>query len=387
MLYVIRLAVAVVVAALVVGTVPVVAADDPIVIPAILSLTGPGAFLGNSTRRTLAALQAHVNASGGIRGRPIEFAITDDQTNPQVDVQLVTSMRAQAPVIIGFNLAGSCRAIMPLTVPNGPLAYCIAPTVTPAKDSYVFSASVSSFDDQVATLRYFRKNGWKRFAVLATTEASGQDAVEEINAALKTPELSDMTLVATERFEPAAVSATAQVSRIKSATPQALIVWTPGTPFGTALHALNDVGLDVPVTASGANMITAQLDQLAAYAPKNLTFASPAFAGGVAQDARVKKNQDEYLSVLHGAGIQSDLLSGMVWDPAHIVLAAYSAIGPKATSEQIHAYIESLRDFAGITGVYDFRDGSQRGINSSAIVMIRWRADKGYTNETGPGAR
>jgi branched-chain amino acid transport system substrate-binding protein len=196
-----------------------------------------------------------------------------------------------------------------------------------------------------------------------------------------------MTLVATERFDPTATSATAQVSRIKSASPQALIVWTPGTPFGTALHAINDVGLDVPVTASGANMITAQLNTLADYVPKNLTFAGFAYAAGLAPNDRVKKNQAEYLSVLHDAGIEPDLLSGVAWDPARIVLAAFGALGPKATAEQLHAFIENLHDYAGIIGMYDFRDGSQRGITAEGVVMIRWRPHEGYTNVTALGAR
>jgi hypothetical protein len=40
-------------------------------------------------------------------------------------------------------------------------------------------------------------------------------------------------------------------------------------------------------------------------------------------------------------------------------------------------YIENLHDFPGITGVYDFRDGSQRGLTYKDAVMIQWQPNTG----------
>src|SRR5579871_3792023 len=64
------------------------AAADPFQIPVIMPLTGGGAFLGTSENQSLQIIEKMVNAAGGIKGRPIHFAVQDDQSNPQVAVQL-----------------------------------------------------------------------------------------------------------------------------------------------------------------------------------------------------------------------------------------------------------------------------------------------------------
>jgi len=42
----------------------------------------------------------------------------------------------------------------------------------------------------------------------------------------------------------------------------------------------------------------------------------------------------------------------------------------------VHDYIENLHGWAGINGVYDFGDGTQRGISEDALVIDRWVPDK-----------
>lgn len=39
-------------------------------------------------------------------------------------------------------------------------------------------------------------------------------------------------------------------------------------------------------------------------------------------------------------------------------------------------YIVNLHDYIGINGVYDFRDGSQRGLSEHNLMIMRWDIDK-----------
>lgn len=66
------------VAAMSLAGAPVSAQTAPIEINAILSLTGPGAFIGKSEQQSLQVLESVTNANGGIKGRPIKFVIVDD---------------------------------------------------------------------------------------------------------------------------------------------------------------------------------------------------------------------------------------------------------------------------------------------------------------------
>jgi branched-chain amino acid transport system substrate-binding protein len=84
------------------------AAADPYEIDVILSLSGPFAFLGNAAK-ALRTLEPLVNAQGRIDGRPIRFAIQDDQSQPAVAVQLANGIIAKhVALMLGPTYAASC---------------------------------------------------------------------------------------------------------------------------------------------------------------------------------------------------------------------------------------------------------------------------------------
>ena len=352
--------------------------EPPVTIPVILPLTGGGAFIGATQRRSLEMLEAYVNRGGGIKGRPLKFAFNDDQTSPQVAVQLASSLAKQSPIVVGSSLSAMCKAIAPI-FKDGPVQYCLSPAIYPAKGAYTFSTSASTKDLQVAGIRYFRERGLKKIALLATTDSSGQDGVDDINEALKRPENADMKLVATERFAPSDQSVTAQLSRIKAAQPQALIVWVPGTPFATALRGIQDVGLDVPVESTSANMIKAQLTQYSAFIPKELYFGGITYAAGLAENPKVKEQQANFDGWLKANNVEKDLQTGMAWDAGLIITDALRHLGPNAKPEDIKNFIEGLHDFPGIVGMYDFREFTQRGVGVKEVVMMRWQAGSGWS--------
>ena len=360
-------------AALMLGSAVRAQTGSPVTIPVILPLTGGGAFIGQTHEKTMQILEDMVNKNGGIKGRPLKFDFLDDQTSPAVSKQLATQAMTQSPIVLGSSLSAMCQAIAPVFEANGPVDWCLSPAIYPAKGSYVFSTSVSTKDLFVATLRFFREKGWKKFALLASQDASGQDGVDDTALALKLPENSGMQLVDTERYAASDVSATAQLTRIKAAGPQALIIWVPGTPFATGLRAMQDVGLDVPVVATSANMVVAQLKQYSAFIPKALYFPGVTYAAGIAQNARVKHEQDLYSAAMKAAGVVStDLQTGMTWDAGLIAVDALQHLGPAATSTQIRNYIDGLTNFPGILGIYNFQASPQRGTDLNDAVMQLW---------------
>jgi len=62
-------------------------AADPLEIYVISSQTGPISFGGKLQAPGALGLEAYVNKTGGIRGRPIKVVIIDEQSNPSVAVQ------------------------------------------------------------------------------------------------------------------------------------------------------------------------------------------------------------------------------------------------------------------------------------------------------------
>jgi branched-chain amino acid transport system substrate-binding protein len=351
------------------------AADQtPYQINAVLSQTGPAAFLGANETKTLEILQQVVNRQGGIHGRPITFVVADDQSNPLLAVQLVTKLvAAGVPVIYGPGFVATCAATMSITMKTGPVMWCMAPGISPAPGSYVFSTQANGNDSTLVLVRYFRERGWKRLAVITSTDASGQSFDRGMQFALAQRENKDVQVVAYEHMNPTDINAAGVVERVKAANPQAILTLATGTPWGTMMRSISDAGLTVPIGGGNGNVVITQLKQYQSYLPAELYFAGNiAMAPHSIGPGPIADAQAVFFNAFAAAGIQPDISYNLGWDAGMIVVTALRALGPSATAQQLRDYILNLHGYAGILGIYDFRDGSQRGIGQDSLVIDRW---------------
>ena len=350
---------------------PAAADAPPFVIPVITSLTGSGAFIGKQAENTLRRLEIVVNRHGGIRGVPVHFELFDDQASPQVAVQLLNDVVAKGhQVVLGPSITNACLAALPF-VAEKIVDYCLSPGVDPPRGSYMFATSVGGPDIFAAAVRYFHKHKWNRIATLTTADATGQQADQRVGGAVALPENKGTTIVAQEHFAPADLTAAAQISRIEAAKPDVSIVWAIGSPFATAMRSMSDADFTVPVFASNANMIVDQLNGLSQVLPSELLFSGPQFLGTRA--ARSQRSAvNDFFSVTRDVGVKPDFALALSWDAAQVVITALRQLGTTASAAQIHAYIENLRGFPGILGIYDFSGGNQRGLSESDLTIMRW---------------
>jgi branched-chain amino acid transport system substrate-binding protein len=123
-------------------------------------------------------------------------------------------------------------------------------------------------------------------------------------------------------------------------------------------------------------MIVEQLAGYKAFMPKELIFSAVLpLAPGSVSAGPVKDAQNVYFKAFKGANVIPNFPNTLAWDPALIVIDALKHVGPNATAAQIKDYINTLHGFAGINGIYDFRDGSQHGIGENAVIMVKWNPD------------
>jgi branched-chain amino acid transport system substrate-binding protein len=353
-------------------------AADPYDIYVIQSLTGAGQFIGNAQTAGFKALEAYVNSTNGIRGRPVHFVISDDQSSPQVAVQITNELLAKHPAIImGASNTAACRAMFPLAK-SGPVIYCLSPAVKPAPNSFEFSIDPDTPDMTSVGTRYFRLHGWTRIAELSTTDATGQNFDQAIDGVLALPENKDVRLVAREHFNPADISAQAQLARIRAANPQVIILGTSGTPTGTAMRGISDLQINVPIATSNAAATYAMMSQYAPILPKDLYFfAVLNLAPEAITNKAVQSEIGIYSHWLSRAGVKPDGIPSNTWDAGSIVVSAFRKLGTAATADQIRDYIANLRGFPGAMGVYDFKTHPGRGVGEENVVIVRWDATRG----------
>ncbi|MGA2395860.1 MAG: ABC transporter substrate-binding protein [Candidatus Lustribacter sp.] len=351
-------------------------AADAYEIDALLPQSGNGAFLGTAQMVALKILEDLINKRGGVAGRPLKFVYLDDQSSPQTAVQLTDGILVKKPaVMLGSTLTAICSAEAPLAK-DGPVIYCFSPGVHPPAGSYMFTAGTSTTDMIDASIRYFRARGWTKLAVLATTDATGQDLDNNVAQMLALPENKSVSVVAHEHFNATDVSVAAQIARIKSSGAQALIAWTVGGALATIFNGLQSAGVDLPVLATPGNMTYAQMKQYAGFLPKELYFpGSASFAPEQLPNGPEKRAVNAYLDAFKAIGVRPDQGHLFVWDPVLMLVDALNKLGPNATPDQVRSFINDYHG-TGVFGRYDFHAEPQRGIGVDSVIMVRWNPDK-----------
>jgi branched-chain amino acid transport system substrate-binding protein len=368
---------AILLVAVVFGTLaPAARAADPYEINVILSLTGQTAFIGTTELQALKALEGYVNATGGIGGRTLTFVAADDQTNPQVALQLAQSLIAKhVPIILGPTGPASCAAITPLVAQNGPLLYCLGNAGHPPAGSYAFLTLFSAEAMMAVVVRYYRERGFHRLAYIVSTDAAGQDAESAFLEAMAKPENTSIQIVAREHFAPNDLSVAAQLARIKAATPDGIIGWAAGTLAGTLFRGMKDAGVDLPTVTSPGNLNAAFFKQYGPLLPTNLYFAGvPYYGADTLSDRATKAELATLTSVLAGVGAKPDQIEISAWDPARLLVSALRKLGPDASAAQLRAYLVNLKGWVGANGPYDFTAVPQRGLGEKNIIIVRWDA-------------
>jgi branched-chain amino acid transport system substrate-binding protein len=356
---------------------PAIAADDTYNINVIIPLTGGGAFLGKAEQQALDLAAGVINKDGGIHGKQLKPIYHDDQSSPQVAVQVTTDVIATHPaVILGSTVSQLCNAQAPLVKDAGPVMWCFSPSVRTEPGGYEFTSQIDSHDQQRALMTYFKGKGWKRIALITTTDASGQDAEKSITDLVKDPAFKDVTLVADEHFAPGDVSVSAQIEKIRSGNPDAIVSWATTAAGGTVFRALKQAGMDLPTAASGSNMTVQQMTDYTAFLPSKVYFGVGEWAANgdsrLTVPPEVAAQQKLFFATMKTVGVYPDSGADLGWEPVRVIADALNKLPEGANAKQLHDFLINWQGHIGAEGVYDFKKTPQRGLNIDNAIVVRW---------------
>jgi branched-chain amino acid transport system substrate-binding protein len=359
-------------------------------IHAIVSETGSASFLGLEEKAALQALAKHVNATGGIGGKKLSFAISDNQSTASTSVSLASPMLSQSPVILVGSVTSVDRPVDDLVNSNGPVIYDLSPGDHPKLGGYVYSTSNSTVNQTKAFINFVRSKGWTRVAAITSTDSSGQDGWENIQKAASS---GAVKVVSHQTFDPSDVSVTTQLSKIKAANPQALFIWTTGTPLTTVLKGMQSLGLSgLPTLTTNGNASFRELSSLSSDLPSQLYFPGAPFMVGPSRLTGQTKTQVQAFDTAIKASGQTapDEGDALAYDPGLILVSALRKLGTGASAQQIHDYISGLTSFQGIDGTYDFKASQpdNRGLTIKDVYVAQWnKAAQDWTAASGPAGQ
>ncbi len=100
--------------------------SEPIKVGAVISLTGPGAGLGQPQRQGILLAEKVINAKGGVNGRPINVIIEDDGSKPDIAKSKAERLIFDEKIValIGPSLTASTGSVAALTNAEGMAELC-----------------------------------------------------------------------------------------------------------------------------------------------------------------------------------------------------------------------------------------------------------------------
>jgi len=144
---------------------------------ALLSVTGPAAWLGTPERNTVRMIEEKINEAGGINGHPLEVIVEDTVGDATRTVTAAKKLISQDEVlvIVGPSRSGTTMAVIPIVEEaEVPLISCAAAEaiVVPVK-RWVFKTPQKDSDAAIRIYEYMKEQGMSKIAIITGTTGFG----------------------------------------------------------------------------------------------------------------------------------------------------------------------------------------------------------------------
>jgi branched-chain amino acid transport system substrate-binding protein len=343
----------------------------PYRIGAVLSLTGTYAGLGAPERNTLEMEVARINEAGGVNGHKIELLIEDDATDPAKAQAAAVKLIEQEKVIAIIGATGTGQSLAMrgdidrAGIPQVSIAGGTA--ITAQFDPLVFQTPWSNSLVVPFTLERLQKAGITKIGVIADSGGFGKDGVDVIKA--NAPKFG-MTVVSEQLFNVGDADMTGQLTKIKAAGAQAVVMWTAGKEAATVAQNMKQLGLKVPLVGSHGNA-RKEFISGAGEAAEGFTFAAgkilvpESYGVGTEPFTVATDFVDRYTKKYGGA---PDTFAGHAYDAIYIIAEALGRIEGDATSAQLRDEIEATKGFVGIGGTFNYSATDHNGMTASDLV-------------------
>lgn len=347
--------------------------EGPIIIGAVLDITGVGANLGVPEQNTLQMLSAQLNEAGGINGREVELVIKDNQSNEDGAARATTELIEQegAHIIIGASRTGPSLAMRPIVesaeIPNISVAANAA--IVEGSD-WVFKTAQN---DQVVIeliLDHAQAEGYTTVALARDASGFGEGIADMIT---EMGEERGIELVATEAFEPSATDFTAQMTNIRNADADANIIWGITPSAGLAQASYAQIVGDVPVyhshgVANEAFFESAGSAAEGVIAPMGRLLVADQLSDDDPQAEVINQFIEDYTDQFNEA---PSAFAGHAYDAWQIAVLALEEAG--TDPHDLRDAVENITGFVGISGIFNMSPENHSGLDTSALIIAEAR--------------
>lgn len=348
------------------------AAEPPIKIGAILSVTGPGTFLGDPESKTLKLYVDKINEAGGVLNRKLELVEYDDGSDASkansFAKRLIYDDKVEAMII---GTTGSTMAAIPLAtkaqVPLMSLGGAIA--ITEPVKKWVFKTPQT---DRMAAEKVFedmKSRGLTKIALLSEASGFGQSGKKESEAIAGKYGIS---IIENEVYNPKDTDMSPQLTKIRS-DPRVQAVFVFGFGQGPVIVTRNyrQLGIKLPLYQSHG-VASDEYIKLAGAAANGVRLPSPALL--VADQLPANDPQKPVINAYaqaYKARYKENVstFGSYAYDGLMILVDALKRAGSTDKSKLRDA-IEATHGYVGTTGVFNISPKDHTGLDLSAFKLL-----------------
>jgi branched-chain amino acid transport system substrate-binding protein len=351
------------------------AANEPYLIGATVSESGPGATLGRPEADSIQMAVDEINKAGGVNGHPLQATILDDESNPTTAVNNTRKLLDQHVVaIIGSSLTQTSLAMIPLVtqakVPTISLASS-AQVIQPVADrQWIFKMPITDFHVAQAMQEYMRKRKQTKVAVIYRNDDYGKTGLSHFQDAGKR---FGFEVVDAEAIDARASDATTQLTHIKAANPQAIVAWTTLPSAGVIIKSYKELGLSYPIYYSDGSA-TGVFPQQAGAALNGAFIASTKInvADALPASDPQKKLLVHYIDAFvkgYPKDAPVSIFGGFGYDSVYVLKQALGR-AKSTDGEKLREALEHT-DYLGVTGEFRMSGGDHNGLSVFSLVLTQ----------------
>ncbi|MGD1066376.1 MAG: ABC transporter substrate-binding protein [Vulcanimicrobiaceae bacterium] len=357
----------------------VAAAGAPYLIGAAVSESGPGASLGRPAADSIQLAVDEINAAGGVDGHPLKVTILDDQSDPTTAVNDVRQLLdAHVIAIIGSSLTQTSMAMVPLVQQAGIPMISLASSaqiIEPVTEhKWVFKMPITDTRVAAKMQAYMKRHGQTKVGFVYRNDDYGKTGLQHFNDAAG----GAFTVVDPQAIDSKASDATTQLTHVKAANPEAVVVWSTLPSVTTVMKGYRELNLPYPIYFSDGAANGAFLEQ-----------AGPGIDGAFIVTTKVtiadqlpasdpqKKILDRYIADFtkqYPKDLPVNMFGGFGYDSVEILAAA---LGRAHSSDpaKLRDTLEHI-SYDGVTGPFHMSAGDHNGLAEDSLVLTQVKGQK-----------
>jgi branched-chain amino acid transport system substrate-binding protein len=348
-------------------------AGDPIKIGAIFAVTGPASFLGAPEGRTAQLFVDKFNEAGGLLGRPVQLVIKDSAGDSAKAVSMAKQLIEEEKVlaIIGPSTSGETMGIKDLceTEKMLLLSCAAAETIVNPVAKYVFKTPQKDSQAVVWIYKTMKDMGISKIAVLSGNDGFGKAGKKQLETMAAE---HGITIVANEVYDVKATDFSDIVTKVKAASPQAVVNWTVAPAQSIVAKNMRQLGLTIPLFNShgfGNRKYAEQAGQAAEgiLFPAGRLLVVDSLPADHPQKAVLTSYKKDYEAKFAGEDVST--FGGHAYD-ALLIIAKAVEKAQSTDRASVRDAMETLKGVVGTAGIFNFSAEDHNGLGLDAFEML-----------------